>query len=107
MPVIHIEYDDAVVSDDDARALAVATQKIVADTTQIEDVFVYANTARIKIQVAPIEIFVFMSAHKIPNADALIQEMRTQLSAWKAETAFPTLVNLTLAPMPWKIELGI
>lgn len=107
MPVVHIEYDDKQINDDDVLKLSNAVQRIVSEVTNIEDVFVYANTARIKVQVAAIEIFVYMSAHLAADPDALIKKIRTQIAEWKDQSSFPYKINLTLAPMQWKIEIGI
>ena len=54
-------------NDEEVTRLADAVQKIVSDATRIEDVFVYGNSAHIKLKVAPIEIFIRMSADKIPD----------------------------------------
>lgn len=107
MPVIHIEFDDAVVDQEWARQIAGAAQEIVSRVTQIEDVMVYANCAQIKVKVWPIEIFVRMSAHKISDADALIAKLKEEFSIWKKESGFQHPMNLSLIPMPWKIEIGI
>ncbi len=93
--------------DRDVLTLSKAVQKIVSDVTGIEDVFVYANSAHIKVKIAPIEIFVYMSEHKIKNTDKLIQKIKTELAKWKKKQSFPHLINLTLAPVQWKIGLGI
>lgn len=107
MPVIHIEYDDKSISDQDIQRLSEAVRDIVSKVTNIEDVFVYANTARIKVKVAPIEVFVQMSAHKIKDLDALVNEIKEEIKKWKKENNFNYLVNLSFIPMNWKIEIGI
>jgi hypothetical protein len=107
MPVIHIEFDDKVVSDDEMKQLCDAVQQIVSSTTRIEDVSVYANSARIKVKCAPIEIFVRISAHKVPDLDALLGEIKKKLSIWKNEHRYKHPVNLTLTRMDWKFELNI
>ena len=84
-----------------------AVQKIVSVATGIEDVFVYANSAQIKVQIAPIEIFVEMSAHKIKDQDELFANMKAKISEWKQKNYFKQPVNLTLIPMQWKMEIGI
>ena len=58
MPVIRIDYDDEKLDKDAILTLSNAIQKIVSETTKIEDVFVYANSSQIKVKVAPIEIFI-------------------------------------------------
>jgi hypothetical protein len=107
MPVIRIDFDDTKVTKADVTALSTAIQKIVADTTKIEDVFVYANSSQIKVKIAPIEIFVQMSAHKIEDEDALVKEIKSKLSGWKKKASFEHPINLTFIPMVWKIEIGI
>ena len=103
MPLIKLEYDDAKVPDKDIEELSKAVRDIVSETTGIADVFVYANSAKIKVQIAPIEIFVEISAPKIKDADALIGEIKKKLSSWKAANSFGYPINLTLIPMNWKV----
>ncbi len=107
MPVIRLDFDNSKVDNNDIVILSNAIQKIVSEETNIEDVFVYANNADIKIKVAPIEIFIQMSDHKIKNEDELIKSIKTRLTEWKKENNYNHLINLTLIPMHWKIEIGI
>jgi hypothetical protein len=107
MPLIRIEFDDAVVEDGEARALSAAIRDIVSEETSIEDVFVYTNSARIKIHVAPVEIFVEMSAHKIEDLDALFHRFKQRVAEWKKRAGFRQPINFTLIPMNWKFEIGI
>ena len=107
MPVIRIDFDNQKVSEDEVRALSNAMQKIVSEITHIEDVFVYANNSQIKVKVAPIEIFIQLSSHKIEDTDALVAEMKSQLSNWEKENNFEHSINMTFIPMDWKIEIGI
>lgn len=107
MPMINIEYDDSKVSDDEVKVLSKAIQKIVSEVTSIKDVFVYANSAKIKIEIAPVEIFVEMSDHKIENLDDLTNKIKERLSSWKKENNFSVPINLTVIPMHWKVEVGI
>ena len=107
MPVIRIDYDKEKLKDEDVLVLSNAVQKIVSEATKIEDVFVYANSPHIKVKIAPVEIFVQMSAHKITDEDTLVSEIKSKLSVWKKESNFQHLINLTLIPMKWKIEIGI
>ncbi|HLC53660.1 MAG TPA: hypothetical protein VJK03_03890 [Candidatus Nanoarchaeia archaeon] len=107
MPVIRIDYDDEKLDRDEILTLSEAIQKIVSETTKIDDVFVYANSSQIKVKIAPIEIFVQMSAHKIKDADKLVNEIKSKLSDWKKKNSFRHLINLTFIPMDWKIEIDI
>jgi hypothetical protein len=107
MPLIRLEFDDAKLPAAAALSLSEAVRDIVAHETGIEDVFVYANTAQIKVQVAPVEIFVEMSAAKIRNLDDLFARIEKGLSEWKKNTAFVYPINLTIIPMQWKFKTGI
>jgi hypothetical protein len=107
MPMIIVKYDDANVKDDEVTMLGVALQKIVADATQIPEVFVYADSPKIKIGVAPIEVFVEMSASKVADREALFQEIKNQVSLWKQSNHFVHPITLTLTPVDWRFEVGI
>ena len=107
MPTIRIDYDNQKMQDADILALSNAVQKIVSEITGIEDTFVYAQSPHIKVKVAPVEVFVQMSASKIPDIDGLFSQIQTQLSNWKKENNFQFPINLTLMPMQWKFEIDI
>jgi len=107
VPTINIEFDDKKVSDKEITALSNATKKIVHKLTKIDDVFVYANSARIKVGVAPIEVYVRITSSKIKNVDKLLNGIKKELSAWKEESGFKHKINLTLWPVDWKFEIGI
>jgi hypothetical protein len=106
-PVIRLEYDNASLDDSSAETLAKAVRDIVSEETKIADVFVYGNSSNIKIQTAPIEIFIEMSAPKIIDPDDLMARIKSRIQKWKTDTNFPTPINLTLIPMNWKVEIGI
>ena len=107
MPTIRIDYDNGKLKEGDILALSNVAQRIVSDITGIEDTFVYANSAHIKVKVAPIEVYVQLSAHKIKDVDELFGKIRERLSDWKKETGFGFPINLTLMPMQWKFEIDI
>ena len=107
MPLIKLEYDNTKVNKDEANQLSQAVQKVVSEATGIEDVFVYGNSAEIKVQIAPVEIFVEMSAHKIENLEELTKQIKEKLSAWKTDSNFEHPINLTVIPMNWKVEVDI
>lgn len=107
MPIIRVDYDNEQIKSDEITRMPKAIRDIVSEVTAIEDVFVYANSSEIKIKVAPIEVFVEMSAHKIPDLDDLMEKIKTRVSEWKIKNDFKTPINLSIIPMPWKIEIGI
>ena len=107
MPMINIEYDNEKITSKEIIIISEGIQKIVSKITNIEDVFVYANSSQVKIKIAPIEIFIRMSENKIKDSKKLIGKFKAQLSKWKKENQFKHLINLTLIPMKWDIEIGI
>lgn len=107
MPLIRLEYDDKKVPDSDVEALSKAVRDIVSNVTGIADVFVYANTAKIKVQIAPVEIFVEMTATKIADVDQLMEQIKAEIAEWKQSVNFAHPINLTLIPMNWKVEIDI
>ena len=107
MPVIRVDFDDKKLKNEEVLALSNALQKIVSEVTEIEDVFVYANSSQITVKIAPIEVFIQMSTHKIKDLDALVAELKNRITLWKAESGFSHLINMSFIPMPWKIEVGI
>jgi hypothetical protein len=107
MPTIRIDYDNTKLNDQDILELSTAAQKIVSEITGIEDTFVYANSPHVKVKVAPIELYVQLSAGKIDDIDVLFNEIKNQLSAWKKDIQFTHPINLTLMPMQWKFEINI
>ena len=107
MPIIRIDFDNEQITSEDIDRVSHAIRDIVSEVTEIEDVFVYANSSQIKIKVAPVEIFVEMSAHKIKDLNELTAQIVERLSKWKTENHFTISLNLSVIPMPWKIEIGI
>lgn len=109
MPIVRIDYNCDKISKEETRNLSEAVQGIVAEATGlgIEEIIVYGNNAEIKVNAAPIEIFIQMSAKLVSNIDELASKIKEKLTAWKKENNFVYAINLTLIPMQWMIELGI
>ena len=106
MPVIRIDFDKTKISDNDIQSLSKAVQKIVAEITNIEDTPVYAFSPAFSVKIAPIEIYVQLSAQKI-DLDELHAKMVARVSEWKKAVNFPHPINFTLIPMQWKFEIEI
>jgi hypothetical protein len=107
MPVIRIDFDGKKVSHREVELLCEAVQRIVAETTHIEDTFVYANSPQISYKIAPIEIFIQLSDHKITDLDALVATLKARMTEWKQQSNFSWPINFSFIPMNWKIEIGI
>lgn len=107
MPMINIKYDSDKVKDEEIVLLSKAVQKIVQNATKIPEVFVYADSPKIRIDVAPIEIFVEMSVSKITDKEQLFQNIKTQLYEWKKINNFNNPITITLIPMDWRFDVDI
>lgn len=107
MPVINIEFDNDKVSAEDMQLLCNGAHEVVSKVTDIEDVPVYAHAADFKAEIAPIEIFIRLSAHKIKDADAITADLKQAFVSWKHDNNFSHPINMTLIPMNWKIEINI
>ena len=107
MPTIRIDFDGDKVKKKEILALSNAAQKIVSEATKIEDVFVYANSSQIRVKIAPVELYVEMSEHKIKDLDKLFNEIKFGTSNWKKQNKFSHQINFTLIPMKWKFDIDI
>jgi len=107
MPMITIKYDDKKVKDENIVELGKVVQRIVIEATGIKEVFVYADSPKIKIDVAPIEVFIEMTGRIIEDKTLLLQEIKSKLSEWKKENNFEYPITLTLTPMDWIFEVDI
>ncbi|MDP3964916.1 MAG: hypothetical protein Q8Q20_04675 [bacterium] len=107
MPIVRIDYDNKLVKQDEVEKLARAVKAVVADSTGIPEVYVYADCHDVTIDIAPIEIFVEMSREKILDLDELFTATRNKLSKWKQKNNFEHPISLTIIPMNWKFEVGI
>ncbi len=107
MPMITIKYDDRRVPDEEINVLGNVFKQIVQKATHIPEVFVYADSPRIKIDAAPIELFIEMSADKIPDKEALFLDIKTRFVQWKQQSGFEHSVTITLIPMNWKFETDL
>ena len=105
--MINIKFDDTKVADDWIVVLSNALIKIVSEATGIPEVFAYADSPKIKIGVAPIEVFIEMSASKVQDKEKLFQDIKTRLSDWKKQTSFEYPITITLTPVDWIFEVGI
>lgn len=104
MPMIKVKFDDVVVSDEKIVELSKALQKIVREATEIPEVFVYADSPKIKIDVAPIEVFIEMSASKVQDKEELFKIIHSSLVTWKNEQNFNFPITITLIPVDWKFD---
>lgn len=107
MPVVTIEFDKSIVSEQDMRKLVTASHELVSKVTNIEDVPVYAHSAEYTAAIAPVEIFIRLSAHKVEDAQELTAKLRAAYTDWKATQNFSHPINMTFIPMQWNIEIGI
>jgi hypothetical protein len=107
MPLVKVEYDESKVGKDAMTKLCEALREIVIQSTNIPEVYVYANSSQIRIQVNPIEVFIEMSAHKVGDIEVLMDNIKTHLKERKLQNNFTVPITLTIIPMYWKFEVDI
>jgi len=107
MPIVRIDYDDKQVTDEQIKELCAALKKIVADTTKIKEVYVYANSPQIKLGIDPVEVFVQITKEKVGDKGKLFEELKNQISNWRKISNFDPSINFTLMPMDWQFEVDI
>jgi hypothetical protein len=100
MPILtRIEYDDSQVSAEQALELSTAAQQIVADAVGIPEVFVYTNTAQIKVNIAPVLMTIEMGAHRTAFAEQYGAEIKEKLGKWKQQNGLTYPIYLTVTPV--------
>ena len=107
MPVVSIEYDKTKVTDEQMKTFVKDVYEIVSNATDIKEVPVYANAADITYKIYPLEVFVRVSAHKVPDREAVTEEITKGLSVWRKENSFEHLINFTLMPEDWNLSIDI
>lgn len=105
--MINIKFDDGKVRNEKITELSNDLIKIIQEATNIPEVFVYADSPRIKISVAPIEVFIEMSESKVSDRDELFENIKNKVSNWKKENNFEYPINITLIPINWRFETDI
>jgi hypothetical protein len=72
-------------------------------------VYAWANASQIRIDIDPVDIFIELSASKVPNGDAsrLSKPIALKIKQWKLDHGFREPINLTVTPVHWQLEIGI
>lgn len=107
MPVVRVDFDQEKVSVDEVKQLVKGLHEVVSGTTNIEDVPVYANASQFSYAIAPIEVFIELSEHKVKDAGELTQILKQNLAVWMQNNEFQHPINMTFIPMKWNIEIEI
>lgn len=109
MPVIRIEYDSDKITAEQITRLATDVVEFTKKVTGIAEVYAWVNASQIRINIDPVDIFVEISAHKVPGSDPknLSQPIAAKIRQWKQDNAFDYPINLTVTPVPWALEIGI
>lgn len=107
MPVVRVDFDQDKVSIEEIKQLVKGLHDVVSSTTDIEDVPVYANSAQVSYAIAPVEVFIELSDHKVKDAAVLTAMLKSNIVTWTRENSFKHLINMTFIPMKWNIEIEI
>jgi hypothetical protein len=83
--------------------------RFTKEVTGIPEVYAWANASQIRIDIDPVDIFIELSAPKVPDGDAakLSKPIAANIKAWKQEHNFDHPINLTVTPVAWQLEIGI
>ncbi len=107
MPVVNIEFDNSKVSKKEIDALANAAYDVIHAVTKIDDIPVYANTAKVRVKAAPIEIWMQISDFKVKNEEEMFSDLKKGFHNWKVKAKFKHKINFTLIPIHWKVEVDV
>jgi hypothetical protein len=109
MPIIRIEYDPDKVSAAQITQLAKDVVRFTKETTGIPETYAWVNASQIRINIDPVDIFIELSAHKVPDGDPnqLSKPIAAKIKQWKQEHHFEPPINLTVTPVNWALEIGI
>ncbi len=109
MPIIRIEYDPDKISAEQITHLALEVVSYTREVTGIPETYAWANASQIRIDIDPVDIFIELSAHKVPDGDAskLSKPIAAKIKQWKADHNFHHPINLTVTPVNWQLEIGI
>lgn len=107
MPVVRVDFDQEKVSAEEVKQFVKGLHEVISSTTNIEDVPVYANASQFSYAIAPVEVFIQLSDHKVNDASELTQILKENLIAWTQDNGFKHLINMTFIPMKWNIEIEI
>lgn len=105
--MIHIYYDDQVVSRTEAQSLTTGVQLLVAEVMNKKDVFAFTNHDDLKAGSDPIEVFVQVNAAKITDPARLAEQIAAAITIWKQANNFVHPVNLNVIPVTWHAKLGL
>jgi hypothetical protein len=105
MPVIKLEFDDSIVNTDTTKEFCEAIRRIVVDSTGLpeNEICLYGNNSQIKINVAPIQVWLEISDYKVSDVDKLANDIRDQIVEWKDKTKFAHQIKFMLVPKNQKI----
>ncbi|MGH7195819.1 MAG: hypothetical protein ACREGA_03510 [Candidatus Saccharimonadales bacterium] len=109
MPIIRVEYDPDKVTAEKITQLAKDVVEFTKEVTGIPEVYAWVNASQIRINIDPVDIFVELSDHKVPEGDAskLSKPIASKIKQWKTENNFTQPINLTITPVKWQLEIGI
>lgn len=107
MPEINVKYDEKKVSQEEIQLFCENIYQITLNTKAFKEVFLYANSSQISINIAPIEVIISTGAHVMNKDKEIISKIKLGLQEFKEKTEFKHPINLTLIPMVWETEFNI
>lgn len=111
MPIVRIDFEKSIISQDEIKVVAVAIQEFTAKVTKydLKDISVFASENQVTINAAPVEIYVYATFERASDEDLelMLKELRDLIVPFKLKNSIKTLFNLSIVKMNWKFELEV
>ncbi len=111
MPIVRIDFEKNIISQDEIKMVAVAIQEYTAKVTKydLKDISVFASENQVTINAAPVEIYVYATFERASDEDLelMLKELRDLIVPFKLKNNIKTLFNLSIVKMNWKFELEV
>ncbi len=111
MPIVRIDFEKNIISQDEIKMVAVAIQEFTAKVTKydLKDISVFASENQVTINAAPVEIYVYATFERASDEDLelMLKEIRDLIVPFKLKNNIKTLFNLSIVKMNWKFELEV
>ncbi len=111
MPIVRIDYEKSIISQDEIKKVAVATQEFTAKVTKYElkDISVFASENQVTINAAPVEIYVYatFSDSSEEDLELMLRDLKDLIIPFKLENNIITPFNLSIVKMNWKFQLEV
>ncbi len=111
MPIVRIDYNKEVFSDEKMQSIAETIQVLSAQVTGYDtsDISVFASPNCITVNAAPIEVYIYATfPHETGECmEKMLEELKGLIIRYKEENDIATPFNLSVVKMDWKFQLEV